>query len=554
MNISDVAKQYLIDNKGSYICYLIVIIALYSIEALVVPKQTSKLIASVSQLSNVNIEDVTNNFYSIIFIWGVAQCLSILDDYMRSDLNPKFDEHISNTILNALILKNKENYEELDQGLIVSKLLTIPKIIKQISRDILQILLPKGLVIILISSYFFYLNFNIGIVCVLLIIIYLRNYKDNETACNDTILNYNSNYEDLTKLIGDKIQNLPSIYSLGKELDEIKIIKDRNSVYYKNYSDVLKCSLIFKARGYIINILFFVVLNFVNLYLFKNQKIDAKDFSTVFIISIYLIQYLGDLSVFLPDLLYNFGLLDGNNEFLKVLDIKTDSNKPDFVIKTGSVEFKNVSFSYNGKTDVLENINISIKGGETIGILGNSGSGKSTIIKLLMRYYSIIKGEIFVDGQDISKVNLLSYRKMFSYVSQNTKLFNTSIYDNIRYGTNITNDNIDEAIKRFGILNIFENIQYNLNTSSGLGGEKLSGGQKQVILVLRAFFNNKPIVILDEPISAIDSSNKVQVINLIKNAMKDRTVIIITHDESILSIVNRTYQIVKGKIQNLNYF
>jgi len=196
---------------------------------------------------------------------------------------------------------------------------------------------------------------------------------------------------------------------------------------------------------------------------------------------------------------------------------------------SNSIEFKNVCFSYSD-SPVLNSINLTIKKGETIALVGQSGSGKSTLVDLIPRFYDIQSGEIIIDGKNIKDCKLSDIRELIGYVNQSPILFNDSIYNNIAFGK----DNTDEkqVIESAKVANAHDFIcetENSYNSNIGDGGCKLSGGQKQRLSIARAVLKNPPILILDEATSALDTESEKLVQGALENLMKNRTSIVIAH-------------------------
>ena len=190
-------------------------------------------------------------------------------------------------------------------------------------------------------------------------------------------------------------------------------------------------------------------------------------------------------------------------------------------------------------------MNLTLNPGDKIAFVGPSGSGKSTIVKLLLGFYPITgaEGKIEIDNQEPSKLSLDSLRKHITFISQNTKLFDESIYYNINYGNNKTKQEINEYVKNVGVMGIFKNLPNGLNTKAGINGDNLSGGQKQAVHILRGFLSNNKIAILDEPTSAIDYENKKVIKELIRKVSKNRTLILITHEDDMLDLVDKSINV-----------
>ena len=224
----------------------------------------------------------------------------------------------------------------------------------------------------------------------------------------------------------------------------------------------------------------------------------------------------------------------------------------------GPIEFKNVSFKYPNSSPnaspkkVLNGTNLYIKPGTKVAIYGKSGSGKSTIIKLLLGFYGLDSGTITFNGRSIKDIPIHELRKNIAVVNQSIKLFDKTIYENMTYGISdqLSEEEIQSTIQKIiGSNNtIFEGVLDGLNGGVGVSGSKLSGGQRQIINIIRAILKDAPILVLDEPTSALDQATKKIVIRTI-NKLKDKTVIIITHDKDLLTHVDKAYELVNGKIR-----
>lgn len=212
------------------------------------------------------------------------------------------------------------------------------------------------------------------------------------------------------------------------------------------------------------------------------------------------------------------------------------------------IHFENVGFSYYNGPRVLQLLNLTIKKGETIALVGNSGGGKSTIANLLPRFYEVCQGSIKVDGIDIRDYSLESLRSNIAMVFQDNFLFNGSIKDNIVMGNpNASDEEIANAIK-MAYLDDLVNSADGLDTQIGERGVLISGGQKQRIAIARAFLKNSPILILDEATSALDNKSEAIVQKAIENLMKDKTVLVIAHRLSTIRNADKIAVIEEGQL------
>ena len=222
---------------------------------------------------------------------------------------------------------------------------------------------------------------------------------------------------------------------------------------------------------------------------------------------------------------------------------KLVKNKPPDII------FKNINFSYNQKSKVLDNINFAIKGGSSVALVGQSGAGKSSIINLISRFYDSSSGDILINDQEISKVDITSLRKNIALVSQDTIIYNQSFMDNIRIGRlEATENEIIKAAKSADIHDFINTSPLGYNTVLEENGNNLSGGQKQRISIARAILKDAPILLLDEATSSLDAETEKQVTETLRKISKNKTSITITHKLSNAINADQIILFSKGKV------
>jgi len=216
----------------------------------------------------------------------------------------------------------------------------------------------------------------------------------------------------------------------------------------------------------------------------------------------------------------------------------------------GDIVFKDVTFAYKERNfDILKNINLTIKHGENIGIVGKIGSGKSTLIKLIMNLYEPTKGSVLVDQTDVRQIDPVDLRRTIGYVPQEPFLFMGSIRDNITIGDPFaTDEEILEASRIAGVHEILGKHEAGYDLMVGERGEGLSGGERQSVALARAIISKPKMLLLDEPTNAMDELSEIKFKNQIKNIIEDKTLIIVTHKPSILSLVDKLIVVDDGKI------
>lgn len=241
--------------------------------------------------------------------------------------------------------------------------------------------------------------------------------------------------------------------------------------------------------------------------------------------------------------------VDRVNDILNAKNLITEKQGAERIPKfSDSIEFKNVNFSYTD-IPVLIDINLKIRKGQTIALVGQSGSGKSTMVDLIPRFYDIESGEILIDGKSISNYKLSDLRELLGYVNQTPILFNDSIYNNIAFGNENANEQeVMEAARVANAHDFISETEFGYHSNIGDGGCKLSGGQRQRLSIARAVLKNPPVLILDEATSALDTESEKLVQEALENLMKNRTSIVIAHRLSTIKKADLICVLHDGKI------
>ena len=282
---------------------------------------------------------------------------------------------------------------------------------------------------------------------------------------------------------------------------------------------------------------------------------DNKSMGSANVLSIYLItisfidRYDSFLSRFrlVADKL---GKLNEVDDYFKTFNILDTNANDELIVNNGNIEIKNLLIKYGTKT-VVNDMSFVIPGGKITGVIGDIGSGKSTMIKAIIGTVPYT-GTILVDGMDISKCTTESVTRHITYVPQHPKLFNNTIGYNILYGTHKTNEYLNDMLKDSDLLDFFKVFNSGLDTQVGKEGSKLSGGQKQMVALIRALIHSKKIVLMDEPSSSLDPETKELIMRLINimNKRNKSTIVIITHDDGMSKLFNQVINFSKPKKQS----
>ena len=311
-------------------------------------------------------------------------------------------------------------------------------------------------------------------------------------------------------------------YKFKKGNEKFLEIKSRVYKYMGSHSSINRAS-----EG-----LMYIVIVVAGAFFLVKGKIEAPDY-------IAYLLYIGTLLTSIRKIIdfaeqFQRGMT-GIERFNEILDtdptIFDKENATELVVTDGAIEFNNVSFSYSEDTEqILSGINISIKSGESVALVGPSGGGKTTICNLIPRFYEATDGTIKIDGADIKDVTLKSLRENIGVVQQDVYLFSGTVHENIEYGKpGATDDEIWEAARLAGADEFIKNLPDGMDTYVGERGVKLSGGQKQRISIARVFLKNPKILILDEATSALDNESEFLVQQSLERLAQGRTTITVAH-------------------------
>lgn len=342
----------------------------------------------------------------------------------------------------------------------------------------------------------------------------------------------------------DAFTNLKVIRIFSREKEEVKILRDKFSLARNSQYLIRKFWILFNGIGWFFTTLSQAITLSGGMYLMIHGKIT---FGTLFFFIGFTEKIYGPIFVIFQKMQETLLHIAGYEKMqqLFAMNPESDNGKVVFPWITESLTIENLSFSYPSTTRVvLQNVNIEIKKWEKIALIGHTGSGKSTIVQLLMRFYEPNTWEIMIDGTNIYDCTLESYRQKFAAVFQDTTLFSETIRHNLEYVRDgITQEMLEKSCREANILDFIESLPEWWETEVGERGLKLSGGEKQRIAIARAILADPEILILDEATSALDTETERLIQESFDHLMKWRTSIIIAHRLSTIQHVDRIYML-----------
>lgn len=548
MNEKYVIKRMILTMKpySKSLLAIIVLVVIITGMNLVVPL-VSKVMIDDGFIKN-NYETVISTVVVIFLIIITSEILNIFKDKIRINIKAKLTTALFQDTFRKLTKINLQYYKENNYSEIMEHIGTDIGAMGKIVDESLLLVFAELLKII---------GGVIGLVLIswklaLLILIYIpiklaiMNYlvKKREAIMQE----YISNKRGFAHWFGDTVAGMQDIRLYG-------ILKEKHKEFINEILKLTTCERKFSLLdtknssaevviSQLVNGLVYIVgAKFVNdLQLTVGSVLSFVTYSMYVTNPISAITNIGYmLSAIVPSAKRHFEFLDIPDE-----DNTYDNEK---IIGVDSIEFKNVEFSYDDNYKILNNITFSVLKNEKIAIIGANGSGKSTIINLLLRFYRPNKGTITINGKCIEQFNLEDYRSQFGAINQNVHIFDSTIEQNIKMYSNVDEENYINILRESNLYDFEKSLPKNYRV--GQNGMMLSGGQRQKIAIARTIIKNKPIVIFDEATSNMDLESEYMINGLFKTKLKDKIVFVITHSIDYIKQYDKVIFLVDGKVNGI---
>ena len=479
---------------------------------------------------------------------GIA---TYLHSYQMSKVAHNIIAKLQSQMFNKLMFFNVSFFNESKSGNLISRLINDTYFLRMAIVKTVTGVIKDFLVIIFLMGNMFYQSWELTLFAFFafpLAIWPIRKIGKSIRKITYTIQNEIATF---SNVLGESIKGIRQVKAYNKEEYEInRALKTINQI--KNY--FIRSAFISNRLSPLMEFIGSLAIA-LSIYaggvFVLNEDMSTGQFMS-FLVSLLLayqpVKALGNLNISVQEGLAGaeriFELLDTSKTSYEALNI----NKKNLKVKEGKIEISNLNFSYGNK-NVLKNLNLLVPAGKKVAIVGLSGSGKSTIINLLLHFFNNYEGSILIDGQDIKGFSLESLRQNIGVVTQETILFNDSVLANIKYGDlNASFNEIENVANQSGANEFIESLPDKYETVIGESGIKLSGGQRQRIAIARALLKNAPILLLDEATSSLDNINEQKIQKSINYLMKGRTALVIAHRLSTIEDSDLIYVLDNGKI------
>jgi len=530
--------EYLLQNKFTFfLCSLLLLT--YPLQKVVLPKYYGKVISNLQESSN---KKFVESAKMLLIIYASIQFLHSIYQKIQGALVPKFSEFSMKKIFSSLLKNDNEDFENMKVGEILAKISKLPNLIYRYLDILKSVVFSQA--IVLASCIFHYYHISSRILLAFILVVFgvlLLQFVTYKTTMG-VEMQREREQDKIYQHLQDVLNNLISVIVCKNEEYE----KDKLSTIFvsftKTFNKVLNINFIMRVIFSFFNIFAFCLLNYILYEEYSDKNITKEHFISSFIITYSVLQLFNDSAHSVRMLVDMTSQITDMEHFFnnQIFQKKHSSHEKDRFVN-GDIVFKDVTHKYSkdgGEHVALKKVNMVIKQNENIALTGHIGSGKSTLIKTLLKLTIPTSGTVTIGGVDINNISKKELYSHVFYIPQKPKLMNRTLYKNIIYGLEKPENKKDILFKIENIMTFMkldditkQAFVEKMDDSVGLEGSKLSGGQRQIVWIIRALLRNPSIIVMDEPTSSLDKSNKQKIYNIVEEIGLQKTIIVISHDD-----------------------
>lgn len=474
----------------------------------------------------------------------------LYDYFVNIKMIPEMRRSIATTAMQKLLGQSHQFYQNNFTGSLVNK---VNDLVYSVP-DILQIVMDRFLALFLVIIIAVFSLWQVGIAFALCMLAWAGIFVIGSLLLSGRMNKLSDDWSEcgsmLTGKMVDALSNILSIRLFARRRNEIHIL---NNGFGKAATAEKRMQWMNFWIWFVYGYTFFLtqILNFY--FLIKGHQegwITVGDFVIVTMINISIVEFMWQVTREFPHFTKLFGkIAQALRAILAEVDIQDAKNASILVVNKGEIQFEEVTFGYHKANPLFNRQSVKIQAGEKVGLVGYSGSGKTSFVNLILRLYDVRSGRILIDGQDIAQVSQDSLHKVISMIPQDPSLFHRSLMENIRYGKlGASDEEVMEAAKKACAHDFIMAMPERYGSLVGERGIKLSGGQRQRLAIARAILKDAPILILDEATSQLDSVTENEIQDAILGVMHDKTTLVIAHRLSTLLHMDRILVFDRGKI------
>ena len=549
--------DFIKQNYIYFISYSSILLFMYPLEDLIIPKLFGKLYETIKDSStygnplnfvdNLKKMNTPGLMLLVVIIYIVVLAGDFIKYNIESSIIPGYLKYLRGLIFEGTVNKNQEDYKDVKSGEYMSKVLELTRSLRDIFQYTVSQFLPNISSVIIIIIYLGYkIPELLPVLVMSVIVVILLSIYSCEHIMTLTREREHFFISELAESINDKMQNMMNIVTNNEGTNVIK----ENVVLEQKNADMMKGIIITESTySSIIHLFTLFTYAFCLFILYKMRVINRITGSDMIAYMLTMGKFLTSMHhvnwsiIFM--LSFRIGIVTSHREYLEDIFKYTDMKKTNVEFKDNSITIKGLKYKYDESNEhyLFDNLNMKISHNEKIGVVGRAGSGKTTLMRILVGLHTPSEGEIIVGQQNISKISKKDLRDQVNYVNQRTAMFNGDVIHNMQYANDKTEAEIVALLERYQLTTLFSQLEKGVHNDVGVNGGKLSGGMQKVTMLVRGICRSGNIVIFDEPLASIDEQTGDKVMKMILNECKDKTLIIITHDKKILPYMDRVINI-----------
>ncbi len=478
----------------------------------------------------------------------VKVCFVYIREYVMSSAQQKILTRFRIELFDTVLLLPVRYFDQQKTGTVMSRITNDVNNMEQslyLTVEIAQNMLYS----LIYGGFLFYTNWQLAVFTIVIFALsglISRKFGDRIRIYSRDLTN---TLAEISAFLQEKISSIRIVKSFTREPYERESFRKKVDANYRHSMRIVRTMAVLSPTNEFFNTFVASLLVVFTGYLFLQGSVSMKSVITFLLLVNFLakpVKALGENFARIQKTLVSAGLI------FEMLDLEKEKlqDKPgSYIIQSGTVELKDVSFSYNTEIAALSHVSFSVRSGEKVALVGPSGSGKTTLINLIPRFYELTSGSIEIDGHDIRQINLTDLRSQISIVPQEVVLFSGTIEENIRYGKlDATEKQIIEAATMANAHSFISQLERGYATEIGERGVQLSGGQRQRLAIARAILRNPRILLLDEATSALDSESELMVQEALDRLMEGRTSFIVAHRLSTIYRCDKIFVLEHGSI------
>jgi len=548
LKMNDLIIHFVFKHKIVVFLWIIFTFLLYPIHHVIIPKYYGLVINSFKDKSNKFLDLVK---YLVLFYISAMAIESTLF-YCTKIIAPNFGEYATSTMYNYIIDHYEMDFDNIHSGEILSKITYISTIFFSYLETLRTLLFSQLFVFLSTLYHYWYVSgevFTFFIFAIIVNVLYIYNVFKIKYKVDIDVYDQRSK---LFEYMNDSMLNLVSIYSTNnEEKEKHKFIEEEYKIYKDSETASLNIYFLSETIWNVVCVFIFIILNYLIYNSYLKKQINVEKLVSTFTLTFSVLRFYENAPHIIKKLSKLYSEIgDVENFFIEINKLNQTSKIDTKGFANGDIIYSNVYHKYKD-TFVLNNVSFKIEKGEKVAFVGHIGSGKSTAVKLLLGFQPLTMGNISINGVSINEISNNQLRKNVFYIPQKPKLFNRTLYENITYGLENPPDE-ENILSILDELNMKDVFKEKMNKKVGLDGNHLSGGQKQIVWLLRSFYRKSKIIVMDEPTASLDQANKELLLKTINKLSIGKTLIIISHDPIDYNF--RKIEFKDGKISESMFF